>query len=61
MALTLIQKLGLIESRNWVGLGYEFLEKTAKEAAAEIEGLHKIIEMNQPGYKREIVSSVDGL
>lgn len=29
--------------------------------AAEIEGLHKIILMNQPDYKRTIVASVDGL
>lgn len=28
--------------------------------AAEIESLHKIIEMNRPDYKRTIVSSVEG-
>lgn len=36
--------------------------KTAHDVfAAEIEGLHKIILMNQPGYKRTIVASVDDL
>lgn len=36
--------------------------KTAHDVfAGEIEGLHKIILMNQPDYKRTIVASVDGL
>lgn len=43
----------------------EMLEAAAKQAhqvfAAEIEGLHKIIEMNKPDYKRTVVVSIDGL
>lgn len=41
--------------------GFTLAAWDLRRAADEIEALHKVIEMNQPDYKRTIVASVDGL
>lgn len=53
MQLTLIQKLRLIESHHWIGLGYEFLEKTAKEAADFIARQEAIDRAHQDAFDTE--------
>lgn len=45
MALTLDQKLNLIRSNGWIGLGYGFLRETSQEATNEIERLRSALRL----------------
>lgn len=56
--MDILQKLRLIASGHWTGMGRDWAEKVAGEAAVEIESMQKRLDRWEPSMKCSSASTL---